>query len=113
MSNWNKLEDEKPKSGTVCMVAYEFPFMGGINTHYARAIWFDEYDNVKSNDGSIEVISRSGFYVPMDYRPLGLHFAMLIPNIKKVISWQENDAPYIPKEFESWDFELLEMEQTN
>ena len=113
MSKWYNLEDKTPKGRTVCMVAYEFHFKGEIDTHYARAIWFNEHDNIKTNDGSIEVISRSGFYVPIDHRPLGLHFAMLIPNIKNVLSWQENNAPYIPKEFESWKFELLETEQTN
>lgn len=111
MSDWYKLKDKQPKSGIICMVAYEFPFMGEIKIHYARAIWFNEGDNIKTNDDNIEIIPTSSFYVPIDHRALGLHFTMLIPNIEKVVSWQENNAPYIPKEFESWDFEILELER--
>lgn len=27
--------------------------------------------------------------------------------IDKVVAWQENDAPCIPKMYESWDFEVI------
>lgn len=107
MSKWYKLNEAEPTSGTICMVAYEFPWDGKIDTHYNRAIWFNEFDEIKTYDGNIVVISRSGFYVPLDHRPLGMYFGMLIPSVNKVVAWQENDAPYIPKDYESWDFEIV------
>ena len=89
------------------MVAYKFKFSGKVDTHYARAVWFNKNDFIGTYDENVQLISKSGFYVPLDHRPLGVYFGMLIPNIENVIMWQENDAPYIPKEFESWNFEIL------
>lgn len=62
---------------------------------------------IKTYDGKTEVISKSGFYVPLDHRALGIYFGMLIPDIDKVVAWQENDAPCIPQMYESWDFEVI------
>lgn len=107
MNKWYKLKEKEPASGMACMVAYEFLWNGKKDTHYGKAIWFSECDKIKTYDGKTEVISKSGFYVPLDHRALGIYFGMLIPDIDKVVAWQENDAPCIPQMYESWDFEVI------
>lgn len=111
MNKWYNLQEKTPESGTVCMVAYEYRFNNDVFTHYARAVWFNRNDNIKVNDGSIEIIPRNGFYVAIDPRPLKLHFAMLTPHDHTVVAWQENNAPYIQKPFESWEFELIKCKE--
>lgn len=101
-TKWWTLEEKEPVSGEICMVALREEWRGQLDTSYHRAVYFRKDDEIECFDGTIFIPKESAFYVPMDPRPLGIYWGMLRPTLNKVIKWQINDAPYVPKEYERW-----------
>lgn len=109
-STWHTLEEKEPVSGEICIVMYEGR---GLNkepeTNYERAVYFRKGYTVTNYDGTPTKITKSGFYVPMDPRPLGIYYGYAACNYS-FGKYQVNDAPYIPKEHEKWGDEYCNLE---